>query len=230
MSTPRRWAVPLSYQELMTLELHAIQRLAAAGPRQVDAVPADEFAPRPGLVALWRQTIGPRMNGHTGLTLTVQKIAEPLPERVEAGDGRRHFALLSMAGTLRPRGIEPQLLAAMLQVFNEGKLDLPAPEADVRRIADSVAGYEPSGVPFDEQLWAKMQGTTALGPDSAGDRTTVGAVRVWTLDEPPPRRTSAPTRCPSRRSTTRTSGWPASRTTCRRASASPWPCSSRARP
>lgn len=50
-----RRKIPLTTRELLTLDLDAILRLAAA-PREVERVPDDEWEARPDLVVLWQQT------------------------------------------------------------------------------------------------------------------------------------------------------------------------------
>lgn len=57
--------------------------------------------------------------------------------------GSQHDTLVSLAGTMRARGCEyPEIEAALLEV-NRGRLQEPAPEDNIRRIAESVCRYAP---------------------------------------------------------------------------------------
>jgi len=58
-------------------------------------------------------------------------------------EGRRNTHLTSLAGTMRRRGMLREAIAAALLEENRRRCDPPLPEAEVRRIAESVARYEP---------------------------------------------------------------------------------------
>jgi hypothetical protein len=68
--------------------------------------------------------------------------AAPVGPSIPAGG--RNDTLTSLAGTMRRRGMDEAAIAAALLVENEQKCDPPLPEAEVRAIAKSVAGYAPS--------------------------------------------------------------------------------------
>ena len=58
--------------------------------------------------------------------------------------GSQHDTLVSLAGTMRTRGCEyPEIVAALLEM-NRSRLEEPAPEAHITRIAESVCKYSPS--------------------------------------------------------------------------------------
>ena len=65
-------------------------------------------------------------------------------------DGRRDGTLASMAGTMRRKGFDQSAIEAALLATNEARCKPPLPEADIKRIAGSVARYEP-GDPAIEQ-------------------------------------------------------------------------------
>jgi hypothetical protein len=57
--------------------------------------------------------------------------------------GMQHDTLVSLAGTMRARGCEyPEIVAALLQA-NKTRLEEPAPEQNIKRIAASVCAYAP---------------------------------------------------------------------------------------
>jgi len=57
--------------------------------------------------------------------------------------GSQHDTLVSVAGTMRARGCEyPEIEAALLEI-NRNRLEEPAPEENIKRIAGSVCRYAP---------------------------------------------------------------------------------------
>lgn len=67
-----------------------------------------------------------------------------LGEQQRIGEGQRHTTLVSLAGTMRARGMSEREISAALSVANEERCDPPMDQRDVARIAQSVARYEPS--------------------------------------------------------------------------------------
>jgi hypothetical protein len=64
-------------------------------------------------------------------------------------EGQRDHTLASLAGTMRRRGMgENEIRAALLEA-NKTRCKPPLPEADVERIAKSVARYQPEQTPKD---------------------------------------------------------------------------------
>ena len=98
---------------------------------------------------------GQRLNG-----AEVAHLTPDLQERIEAlsqkkslhvdfspssiSEGARNNTLASLAGTMRRQGMSGDAIEAALLAENEGRCDPPLPEAEVRRIAKSIARYEPS--------------------------------------------------------------------------------------
>ncbi|CAE6864602.1 DUF3987 domain-containing protein [Burkholderia sp. R-69980] len=66
-------------------------------------------------------------------TLAAGKIAE----------GGRNNALLSLAGTMRSRGMSPEALAAALHAENKARCEPPLPDNEVGAIVRSVSKYQP---------------------------------------------------------------------------------------
>lgn len=60
--------------------------------------------------------------------------------------GTQHSTLVSFAGTMRRRGAPENVIYAALSEMNATMLEEPAPEANIRRIAESIAQYEPTDV------------------------------------------------------------------------------------
>jgi hypothetical protein len=57
--------------------------------------------------------------------------------------GSQHDTLVSLAGTMRTRGCEyPEIEAALLEM-NRSRLEEPAPDDNIKRIADSICRYAP---------------------------------------------------------------------------------------
>lgn len=79
-------------------------------------------------------------------------------------EGSRNATLTSLAGSMRRRGMdEPEILAALLAA-NERRCRPPLDEAEVRKVAASVARYEP-----------EAQAEPAPAPQPAGTFSTPGA-------------------------------------------------------
>jgi hypothetical protein len=57
--------------------------------------------------------------------------------------GDQHRTLVSLAGTMRNRGMNAGEIEAALLVTNKTRLEDPAPVADIKRIAQSIAKYPP---------------------------------------------------------------------------------------
>ena len=69
-------------------------------------------------------------------------------EGAEIAEGGRNSALTSLAGTMRRRGLSEEAIYAALSVENVGRCNPPLPDADVRKIAHSVARYAPEDPGF----------------------------------------------------------------------------------
>ena len=77
----------------------------------------------------------PRRNGGAG----------PLGEKIP--DGQRNRELASLAGSMRRRGMGEEEIFAALAATNRTRCVPPLDEEEVRKIAGSVARYEPAGGP-----------------------------------------------------------------------------------
>ena len=69
--------------------------------------------------------------------------AEPVGERIPAG--QRNKGLASLGGTMRRRGMGETAILAALRATNEERCSPPLEDEEVRKIAASVARYEPAG-------------------------------------------------------------------------------------
>lgn len=78
----------------------------------------------------------------TALQRPSLQIAPTINEVVPKGE--QHSTLVSLAGTMRRRGMNAAEIEAALLVTNRTRLEDPAPASDIRRIAQSVAKY-PAG-------------------------------------------------------------------------------------
>ena len=67
--------------------------------------------------------------------------SKPADEKIARG--QRNQTLASLAGSMRRRGMASDEIATALLAVNDRRCDPPLPEADVRRIAGSVANYQP---------------------------------------------------------------------------------------
>lgn len=68
--------------------------------------------------------------------------AERIPEVIPQGE--RESVLVSMAGTMRRRGMSAEAILAALEIENDTRCIPPLEQADLERIAHSVARYEPA--------------------------------------------------------------------------------------
>src|SRR5215472_1055215 len=81
----------------------------------------------------WLLTLSPHGPKKTPFTLDGGKIRK----------GTQHDTLVSIAGTMRARGCEyPEIEAALLEI-NKSRLEEPAPEENIERIARSICTYAP---------------------------------------------------------------------------------------
>lgn len=81
----------------------------------------------------WLLTLSPHGQKKVPFTLDDGKIPK----------GSQHDTLVSVAGTMRARGCEYPEIEAALLAMNRNRLEEPAPEANIKRIAASVCGYAP---------------------------------------------------------------------------------------
>ncbi len=81
-------------------------------------------------------------------------------------EGRRNDALARLAGVMRRRGLEPEAIAAALQVHNETHCDPPLPPEEVDLIAVSMGRYVPE---------APEEGSRARTPLISAPHTSAAA-------------------------------------------------------
>lgn len=81
-----------------------------------------------------------------GVILKLQKPAAPVGEKIP--HGVQHKTLVSLAGTMRRRGMDVDEIEAALQVVNERRCEIPGPPENIREIARSMMKYEPQDVPY----------------------------------------------------------------------------------
>ena len=67
--------------------------------------------------------------------------AGPVSERIPTGS--RNTVLTSVAGSMRRRGLGEEAIFAALRIFNQERCTPPLDEAEIRKIAKSIAGYQP---------------------------------------------------------------------------------------
>lgn len=94
----------------------------------------------------------------TGTSTTVAP-AGLLPEKIP--HGQQHYELVSIAGTMRRRGLTADEIFAALWKINLGRCELPGPEENIRQIARSVAAYAPD-TPL--RTFTHALGTSTNGP------------------------------------------------------------------
>lgn len=130
-------------------------------------------APAPPWLYAWAKRLGckfvkngePEENGHAATTNTLSE-----GELIE--EGSRNSTLASMAGSMRKRGFSEQAITAALMAENGQRCDPPLDDNEVKKIAASVASYQP-----DEA--ATVSVTMAPVSESAN-----GATGVTDLSQP----------------------------------------------
>jgi hypothetical protein len=76
----------------------------------------------------------------------------------EIAEGGRNKSLTSMAGSMRRRGMSEEAMYAALSVENERRCRPPLEDADVRKIAHSVARYAPDDPAYEYPEQTAMEG------------------------------------------------------------------------
>jgi len=104
--------------------------------------------------------------------------AAPVGDRI--AQGGRNSTLASLAGTMRHRGMSQEAIEAALLVENVGRCDPPLAEAEVRKVAQSIARYEPGHVPTSAGWFCPpLPEYAQLTPEQVAEAGDAGA---W-LDE-----------------------------------------------
>lgn len=68
--------------------------------------------------------------------------ASPVPDQIP--HGRQHYELVSLAGSMRRRGMNANEIFAALWEVNLNRCEFPGPEENIRQIAESVERYDPA--------------------------------------------------------------------------------------
>ncbi len=123
--------VRLTVEEVFSLSADQIRELARK-PRRTTR-PQCEPAPIPALVELWRRT-----------AVTERAAPEQVARDGDIPEGRRHSALVRLAGAMRRHGASPRCIYAALRVFNGERCRPPERDEELRRISRSVGEYEPA--------------------------------------------------------------------------------------
>ncbi len=100
----------------------------------------------------WEEGYGPHEMAPLPLPQFLRDLLKPdetRPARAEPvgttiGKGARNATLLSLAGTMRRRGLSQEAILAALLVENDTKCSPPLGRAEVEGIAQSIARYEPT--------------------------------------------------------------------------------------
>jgi hypothetical protein len=72
---------------------------------------------------------------------------------------RRHTFLISLAGTLRAKGMDEAAITAALLAVNHEKCDPPKPDEEVREIGRAAGGYAPGGANWTKvNPWESAEG------------------------------------------------------------------------
>lgn len=85
-----------------------------------------------------------------------KRTASTVEDRIR--EGSRNAVLASIAGSMRRKGLGPEEIAAALLVTNSRRCSPPLPEAEVRKIAESVSKYEPGDPVINEQTRQREPG------------------------------------------------------------------------
>ena len=175
---------------------------SAIGPSQgslgegIDVRAAASYVVAPpsthGTGNLYRWEEGYRPNEHLLLTLpdaiakrlteTRPEFAEPVGEIFRAGE--RHAPLVSIAGTLRRRGLVADEIFAVLQVTNKKRCEPPLEDSWLRDIAKSMMKYQP-GDPIRAMIAQEPEPTFERQEKPSGlDSIPVGNSYVMALSQP----------------------------------------------
>jgi putative DNA primase/helicase len=133
-----------------------------------------ELAPMPAWMVELLRDDRHRRNGTAAGTGPAAEIDAKITE------GKRHTELVSLAGTMRRRGMSAKEMLAALLVVNEDRCDPPLDEDDVRDIAEDIATrYEPAEAGPTVTIRGTADGTGgSVGDDMAAVHLTdVGNAR-----------------------------------------------------
>lgn len=112
--------------------------------------------------------------------------AEPVGDVIPKGE--QHRKLVSLAGTMRRRGMGVDEIEAALLVTNAKRLEDPAPRENIRRIAESVCRYPPGSSNGNSEGSGTnvTNGTHGTNGSESGGEYEVGFDAKGKLQLPPP--------------------------------------------
>lgn len=111
---------------------------------------------KPALIPAW---VGELLSGPE------PQRAWPSSATKKIAEGQRNAHLASLAGSMRRRGMAPAAIDVALLQENRERCYPPLPDAEVRRIAQSVARYEPASKPTGEIVsLAKVTAFSSISP------------------------------------------------------------------
>lgn len=84
---------------------------------------------------------GPTANGHAAYNRHARTPGDKIPK------GHRHRTLVSLAGTMRRRGMRVDSIDAALWAENCARCEPPYDRQHIRKVAESAAEWEPAGTP-----------------------------------------------------------------------------------
>lgn len=150
----------------------AYQWEASSHPDEVAIAAAPEW-----VLTLIQKAMAAGVNGNG----TAQPIPDVIPH------GTQHLTLVSLAGSMRARGMDVEEIDAALQVINARRCERPGPPENIRKIAESAGNWQPgtpphvdvrhtdpprgpclaSGLPEDPALQAPRNGASATATAEA---------------------------------------------------------------
>jgi len=144
--------------------------IAAGSPgyEYVDGHGPERIAPLPGALRAL-------------LTAAKDASAPAGPVGPEIPAGQRNSTLISLAGTMRRRGLGEKAIYAALSATNRESCKPPLDDAEVRGIAESAAGYAPKeDLATGRVDIAEASASGEPGEDKATTTSTVGRADVYT--------------------------------------------------
>jgi hypothetical protein len=110
-----------------------------------------------------------------------RKTADPVPERIAEGERSRH--LVSLAGSMRRRGMEAAEIEPALMETNRRRCAPPLGEEEVQAIAESVCRYKPAETPW--RVNGKADAGSCMVPDELPEDPAPAPEEAPPPDAPP---------------------------------------------
>jgi len=133
-----RFKVQLSVRELLNKSYAELDALTVRPRKGIFWLPDEELSSCASLARVYQETVATlgrmtslgSLRGHEGARIPV---------------GQRNAALARLAGVMRRHGASEDAIAAALLIENRLRCDPALPEAEIKRIATSIARYRPAG-------------------------------------------------------------------------------------